>query len=63
MTLTSTITGEWPPGVHWTPGETRVVLDLPPVAVPAWLLVEPSVIVDLGGSVAAPQDNDEEPNA
>ena len=37
MKLTSTRRGEWPTGVHWTPGESREV-DVPKgVEVPGWL--------------------------
>tara|TARA_Y100000593_G_scaffold83477_1_gene157341 strand:+ start:6043 stop:6201 length:159 start_codon:yes stop_codon:yes gene_type:complete len=37
MKLTSSKRGEWPNGVHWTPGECREI-DVPKgVDVPAWL--------------------------
>lgn len=39
MTYRATQPGEWPTGVHWTPGEVRRLPDGYPVAgdPPAWL--------------------------
>ena len=37
MNLTSSKRGEWPNGVHWTPGESREI-DVPEGAeIPDWL--------------------------
>ena len=65
LTLSSTAVGEWPTGVHWTPGETRE-LDLVGATPPAWLspaagrdvsVIEERHPLRPDGSVAT-QDND-----
>ena len=37
MKLKSTATGEWPAGLHWTPGEVRDIEVSKDAEVPAWL--------------------------
>ena len=52
MRMRSVAIGEWPTGVHWSPGEEREITPAPGEAPPGWLL--PAAAPSLPSTAAEP---------